>query len=105
MHKFTAELDKFKKTLNLECNTHPVFDPLYDAEAELSLAESHKQEYVSENSRMNDELWTQHTKQLLDMKITNTFKDLKAQETHEEISLLMSVGSQFFQYLPTYSYM
>jgi diaminopimelate epimerase len=97
-------VEKFKRTLNLECNPHPLFEPSSEYSlAQIKETERMKGEHVRENQRVNVELLREYQDKM-DMRIMNSLSELGAQETKEEISLLGYIGGQFFQGIPTYHY-
>jgi len=56
------------------------------------------------NQRINFLLLKEYS-QIIDMRISRELTELNASESKEEISLLGAIGGQFFQGIPTYSYM
>jgi hypothetical protein len=102
--KFESDLDKLKRTLNLECNPHPLYDPEDSDLDRRTLAEKHKREHIKMNQRINYQLLKEYS-QILDMRISRELNELNASESKEEISLLGAIGGQFFQGIPTYTYM
>lgn len=58
---------------------------------------------MRENYRVNQELLREYA-HISDMRISNAFGELTAQETQEEVSLLQAVGGQFFQGIPCYNF-
>jgi hypothetical protein len=47
--KFESDLDKLKKTLNLECNPHPLYDPEDSELNKRQQAEKHRREHIKMN--------------------------------------------------------
>jgi 3-deoxy-D-arabino-heptulosonate 7-phosphate (DAHP) synthase len=91
-----------KRTLNLETNQHPLFEPHVD-DSKKNFAERCRLQHIKENQRVNWKLMRDYT-HIKDMRITKEFKDLNSQEYSEEIILFGAVGARFFQGIPTYQY-
>jgi hypothetical protein len=65
-----------KKTLNLETNQHPLFEPHVD-ESKRRFVEKCKEQYVKENQRINWKLMREYT-HMQDMRIAAEVKDLNS---------------------------
>ena len=59
--KFESDLDKLKRTLNLECNPHPLYDPEDSDLDRRTLAEKHKREHIKMNQRINYQLLKEYS--------------------------------------------
>lgn len=94
--KIDAELEKLRKTLNMQnVATNSVFDPEEATEEQLKEMERMRVENESANQGLEDEI------KKLGMQIEIEMQEIAGQY-NDEISLLNQIGGKFFQCVPTY---
>lgn len=94
--KIDAELEKIRKTLNIQnIVTNQVFDPEEATEEQIKEMENLKSANKNANEGLEDEI------KKLGMQIEIEMCEIAGQY-NDEISLLNQIGGKFFQCIPTY---